>query len=115
MTIYYNLVDEDIVKRVHIDCTPTEYLMLNYALDRIELEEDSEDYEKLLKQMRLQMANGFNTKLKLKYKDHVEKRTVNETMASLLIPLKNHLDSRTADAVDVVLRILQETEVENDN
>ena len=48
----------------------------------------------------------------MKFKDKLQSRQVNETMASLLCPMKNHLDDKTRQAVEITLRVLQETEVE---
>ncbi len=38
-----------------------------------------------------------------------EQRVVCETMASLLLPLKNHCDTVTKESIDITLRILSET------
>lgn len=38
---------------------------------------------------------------------------VTETMASLLCPLKNHVDDQTRAAIDITLCIINETEVES--
>ena len=48
----------------------------------------------------------------MKYKDLKEARYVRETMASLLMPLINHLDERTQKACMIALRILAETDIE---
>ena len=42
-----------------------------------------------------------------------EKRKVNETMASLLLPLKLHCDEETKNAISKTLRIIQTTEIES--
>ena len=42
------------------------------------------------------------------------KLKVNETMASLLCPLKNHCDEETKECIDITLRILQSIEVADD-
>lgn len=50
----------------------------------------------------------------MKFKNRQEQRYVNETMASLLLPLKLHLDSKAVEAVNITLRILSETTVAED-
>ncbi len=49
----------------------------------------------------------------VKFKNREEARKVNETMASLLCPLKNHCDYITKESIEITLRILQETEIHN--
>ena len=41
------------------------------------------------------------------FTDREEQRFVNETMSSLLIPLRNHCDKKTNEAIDKTLEILQ--------
>ena len=41
------------------------------------------------------------------FTDRYEQRFVNETMSSLLIPLRNHCDKKTNEAIDKTLEILQ--------
>jgi len=48
----------------------------------------------------------------MKFKDRKEARDVREVMASLLLPLINHLDVRTRNACEITLRILAETDQE---
>lgn len=50
----------------------------------------------------------------MKFSNRKEKQMVNEVMASLLCPMKNHLDEKTKICVELTLRALQETEVEED-
>lgn len=50
----------------------------------------------------------------MKFKDRKEARYVREVMASLLLPLINHLDVRTQNACEITLRILAETDVESE-
>ena len=51
----------------------------------------------------------------MKFKDRKEARYVREVMASLLLPLINHLDVRTQNACEITLRILAETDVESED
>jgi hypothetical protein len=50
----------------------------------------------------------------MKFESKTQKRKVNETMASLLSPLKYHCDERTRKSIEITLRILQDTEFEED-
>ena len=50
-----------------------------------------------------------------KFKSRGNKRDINEIMTSLLCPLMNHCDNITIHAIEITLRILQETEVEDRN
>ena len=50
----------------------------------------------------------------MKYVNRMQKRHVNETMASLLAPLKQHTDQFTTQCIEITLRILQETEIEEE-
>ena len=45
------------------------------------------------------------------YKNRKEQRNVNETMSSLLLPLKNSCNENVCDCIDITLRILAETGV----
>lgn len=45
------------------------------------------------------------------YIDRKEQRNVNETMASLLLPLKEHCDENTKECIDKTLYILKETKM----
>ncbi len=52
MNITFDIVDEDIVKEVHIDCSPTEWLEINMALKTISAEPDClEDDKKIIQEM----------------------------------------------------------------
>ena len=50
----------------------------------------------------------------MEFKDRKEKRKVNETMASLLVPMMNHLDEETQECVRLTIRMLNEQTVENE-
>ena len=43
----------------------------------------------------------------ISFTDREEQRFVNETMTSLLIPLRNHCDKKTEEAIDKTMEILQ--------
>lgn len=50
----------------------------------------------------------------MKFKDRKQKLNVCETMASLLCPMKEHMNERTKESIEITLRMLSETEVENE-
>lgn len=50
----------------------------------------------------------------MKFSNRKEKQMVNEVMASLLCPMKNHLDEKTKICVELTLRALQEMEISED-
>lgn len=50
-----------------------------------------------------------------RFKTHIEKRRVNETMVSLLYPLENHLKPETWERVQTALWILQHAGIEEVN
>jgi hypothetical protein len=45
--------------------------------------------------------------INISFIDREEQRLVNETMSSLLVPLRNHCDIKTNKAIDKTLEILQ--------
>jgi hypothetical protein len=45
--------------------------------------------------------------INIDFTDRYEQSFVNETMSSLLIPLRNHCDKKTNEAIDKTLEILQ--------
>jgi hypothetical protein len=45
--------------------------------------------------------------INISFTDREEQRLVNETMSSLLVPLRNHCDIKTNKAIDKTLEILQ--------
>ena len=47
----------------------------------------------------------------MKFKDRKQQRDVCETMVALLIPLKDKLNNKNRECVEITLRILSETEV----
>ena len=50
----------------------------------------------------------------MKFKDKKQQRDVCETMVALLIPLKDKLNDKNRECVEITLRILSETEVLED-
>lgn len=48
----------------------------------------------------------------MKYKDRREQRQVNEIMAGLLVPMLSCLNDKTAQAVEIALRILRATDID---
>lgn len=49
----------------------------------------------------------------MKFIDRNQQRIVCETMDDLLAPMKKHCNKNTKEAIEITLRILAETEVEN--
>ena len=47
----------------------------------------------------------------VEYETRKEQRNVNETMAGLLLPLRDHCDENTKECIDKTLYILKETNV----
>ncbi len=60
-----------------------------------------EDWEKWLSEE----YQGIN--INIGFTDREEQRFVNETMSSLLVPLRNHCDIKTNKAINKTLEILQ--------
>ena len=49
----------------------------------------------------------------MKYKNNKQRRQVSEFMDSLLLPLRNHLKEEEQELLDIALRIIRNTKIEN--
>ena len=49
----------------------------------------------------------------MKYKNNKQRRQVSEFMDSLLLPIKEHLKEDKQELLEIALRIIRNTEIEN--
>jgi Golgi nucleoside diphosphatase len=88
--------------------------MIFKAVREVGVSVDKDELIRALQYDRQQYERGYRDCLKehFSFPDGKTKRHVSETMVSLLAPLKSHLDSDTAECIDMVFRMLEETKVD---